>query len=109
MTNRTSWRWRRFFDCSSFNKISKNRYKKTIGTSLTIIAINSIVGFKSDLFSDAHIDWLLLCTVISFTCIGMVYGIRLSKLINNENLKRIFGYFIIIISILILIEQIISL
>ncbi|HCR85433.1 MAG TPA: permease [Alphaproteobacteria bacterium] len=83
--------------------------KEAVGTSLTIIAINSLVGFKGDLLSGIEIDWQLLIPFMILTILGMAFGILLSKKIDGSKLKKIFGLFTLIIGLVIAIEEIIKL
>jgi len=87
-------------------KFFKIDVKKAIGTSLAIIAINAMVGFKSDVFLGVEIDWVFLFAIVLLTCAGMLLGIRLNKASNSQNLKQFFSYFVIAIAIIILINQI---
>lgn len=79
--------------------------KKAIGTSLTIIAIQSLIGFTGDL---AHqtIDWKILLSFSGVSIIGIFIGMKLSKRIMDSNLRRIFGWFILCISIYIIIKEV---
>lgn len=79
--------------------------KKAIGTSLTIIACQSLIGFTGDL-SHQEIDWKLLLSFSSVSIIGIFIGMKLSKKIMDGNLRRIFGWFILAMSIYIIIKEI---
>lgn len=74
--------------------ILKLPMKKAIGTSLNIIAINSIFGFlfSIKLFS---FNWSLLITLSILAIIGVIIGIGVSKKINNQLLKKMFGLFVL--------------
>ena len=75
--------------------------KEAVGTSLFIIAINSIIGFLGDL-GHLNVDWffLLLFTIISI--VGIFFGIYLSRFINSQKLKKAFGWMVLIMGIYIL-------
>jgi uncharacterized membrane protein YfcA len=68
--------------------------KKAVGTSLFIIAVNSLTGFAGDM-QNINIEWdfLLFFTVISV--FGIFAGSYLQKFINERQLKRGFGWFIL--------------
>ena len=66
--------------------------KEAIGTSLTIISINSIFGFKGDLSTGIYIDLALLSIFISLTLIGILIGIYLGKNIEGARLKNFLLY-----------------
>lgn len=78
--------------------ILKLPMKKAIGTSLNIIAINSIFGFlfSIKLFS---FNWSILITLSLLAITGVIAGIWLSKKINNQVLKKIFGWFVLAMGI----------
>lgn len=73
--------------------------KKAIGTSLIVIAIKSIIGF---FLSDAltmQIDWLFLSTFTAMALVGIYIGVYLGNFVNGKQLKKGFGYFIIVMAI----------
>jgi uncharacterized membrane protein YfcA len=80
--------------------------KQSIGTSLIIIATNSLVGFGGDLFSGIKIDWSILALFIALTSLGMMYGIWLSKNLDGQKLKKVFSLFILMVAIAIFIQEI---
>ncbi len=75
--------------------------REAIGTSLAIIAMNSLVGFRGDMRAGIHLDWSLLLLFISFTLLGIAVGTYLSKHIAAQKLKRLLAYFISVISVVI--------
>lgn len=87
-------------------KIGNLTIKTAIGTSLAIIAINSTVGFLASI-KHVNVDWKLLLIFTSLSMVGIVLGNYLSKKINSENLKKGFGWFILLVGICILIKELI--
>ncbi|MES2268973.1 MAG: sulfite exporter TauE/SafE family protein [Bacteroidota bacterium] len=78
--------------------------KKAIGTSLLIIALNSLIGFTGDLGHFA-INWLLLAK-ITFTAItGVFIGGVLGKHINAGSIKKGFGWFVLVMGVYIIIKE----
>jgi uncharacterized membrane protein YfcA len=77
-----------------------------IGTSLTIIALQSLVGFAADLTRDAVIDRSLLGTVAAIAIFGIFTGASITHLVKEQNLKTAFGWFVLAMGTVILIEQI---
>ncbi len=77
-----------------------------IGTSLLIIAINSLMGFVADLQINNNIDWQFLISFSGFAMIGVLSGGYLSKFISAKHLKIVFGYFLLAVGIFILLEEI---
>lgn len=78
--------------------------KTAIGTSLIIIAVNSLTGFG---FSLGHfqIDWQFLLTVTLFAVAGIFIGMFLSTKIDAKKLKPAFGWFVLVMGIYILIKE----
>ncbi|MBC7862268.1 MAG: sulfite exporter TauE/SafE family protein [Bacteroidia bacterium] len=75
--------------------------KKAIGTSLGIIAINSLIGFTSG-FCRQTIDWKFLLIVSLLSVAGIFIGSYLSKFISGKKLKPAFGWFILLVGIFII-------
>ncbi|MBR2647758.1 MAG: sulfite exporter TauE/SafE family protein [Sediminibacterium sp.] len=78
--------------------------KKAIGTSLFIIAINSLFGFLGDLFTHQY-NWSLLMRISSISCVGIFVGNALSNKIGANNLKKGFGYFVLAVGTYILLHE----
>lgn len=83
----------------------KTPMKIAIGTSLFIISLNSMIGFFSSM-NKVHIDWNFLGTISVISIVGIIIGTELSKKINGKKLKPIFGYFILIMGIYIIIKEV---
>ncbi|QEE49760.1 sulfite exporter TauE/SafE family protein [Flavobacterium alkalisoli] len=79
--------------------------KKAVGTSLFIIAIQSLAGFMGDV-GQSNIDWSFLLVFTLMSVIGIFIGIALSNKIPGEKLKTGFGWFVLIMGIYILIKEI---
>lgn len=75
-----------------------------MGTSLTIIAIQCLVGFTGDL-TQHSIDWILVLSFSAISILGLFIGNRLSKRIIDGNLRIIFGWFILIMSLYIMFKE----
>lgn len=80
--------------------------KKAIGTSLLIIASQSLIGFLGEISSNDRIDWNLLLTFTFCSIIGIFIGNRLSAKINPTELKKGFGWFVLVMGIYILSKEI---
>lgn len=81
------------------------KMKEAIGTSLFIISINSLMGFLSSL-DKMTIDWVFLLTFVSLSIVGIIIGLVLSKRIDGKKLKPIFGWFVLMMGIYIIIKEI---
>jgi uncharacterized protein len=76
-----------------------------VGTSLAIITANSLFGFTISLQNQA-VGWERLLPFTSLGVTGLVLGHYLSPLIHENKLKVGFGYFVLVIGVLILVDQI---
>lgn len=75
-----------------------------IGTSLTIVAANSLFGFAIS-FGAHVLNWQVLFVITGLGVAGMFAGQLLSASINERALKKGFGYFVLLIGSLVLVEQ----
>ncbi|WP_297868412.1 sulfite exporter TauE/SafE family protein [uncultured Flavobacterium sp.] len=78
--------------------------RKAVGTSLFIIAMNSLVGFMGDV-QNLEIDWLFLLTFSAISVAGIFLGMYLTKYTNESQLKKIFAYFILVMAAIILLKE----
>lgn len=79
--------------------------KEAVATSLFIIAINSLIGFTFSL-DKVTIDWTFLLSFSALSVLGILLGVSLSKKIEGRKLKPIFGWFVLVMGIWILINEI---
>jgi uncharacterized membrane protein YfcA len=79
--------------------------KTAIGTSLLIIAINSTFGF---VFSIGHFafEWSLLLLFTALAIVGVFAGSQIAERMNGNALKKGFGWFVLVMSICILVKEI---
>lgn len=80
-------------------------FKTAVGTSLFIISINSLLGFVGDLLN-YNMDWPLLLSISALAIIGIIIGNRMSNRFAGENLKRAFGWMVLIMGCYILYREI---
>ena len=78
--------------------------KKAVGTSLFIIAMNSLVGFIGDV-QNLEIDWQFLLTFSAISVAGIFLGMYLTKYTNESQLKKIFAYFVLVMAAIILLKE----
>jgi uncharacterized membrane protein YfcA len=81
------------------------KFKTAVGTSLFIIAINSLIGFLGDVLN-YEIPWVFLLSVTSLAVVGILIGNRISKKISATRLRKSFGWFVLIMGCWILIREI---
>lgn len=82
--------------------------KEAVGTSLFIIAVNSLVGFTGDL-GHYEIDWAFLIGITVIASIGILIGTQLAKKIPSAKLKRGFGWFVLVMGVYIIVQEVMML
>jgi len=82
--------------------------KKAVGTSLLIIAVNSIIGFTIDLSNDVFFDWKFLFSFTSFAVVGIVIGNKLTTKISGDRLRPFFGWFVLLMGIYVIFKELIQ-
>ncbi|AXO79564.1 sulfite exporter TauE/SafE family protein [Olleya aquimaris] len=80
--------------------------KKAVGTSLVIVAINSLIGFTGDA-QTLDIDWYFLLSFSLLTIIGILIGGYFSKFVSGKKLKKSFGWFVLVMSIYIILKELV--
>lgn len=84
--------------------LAKLPMKTAIGTSLLIIAAKSLIGFTGDIVH-LKIDWTLLGIFTSLAVAGIFLGNRLAHKTNDQQLKKAFGWFVLIMGIYIIYRE----
>lgn len=84
--------------------LTKLPMKKAVGTSLLIIAAKSLIGFTGDL-SQQSMDWSLLLAVTLIAVLGIFAGNALSKKIEGAQLKKGFGWFVLVMGVYVLVKE----
>ena len=80
--------------------------KLAVGTSLLIIAAKSLLGFLGDV-SNHGIDWGFLLLFTALAIVGIFLGGYASNYIPSNKLKAGFGYFVLLMGIYILVQELI--
>ncbi len=78
--------------------------KEAIGTSLLIIALNSLIGFLGDL-GRHPIDWSFIIIISGIAATGIFIGGFFNQRVNSDKLKKGFGYFVFVMGTYILIKE----
>jgi uncharacterized membrane protein YfcA len=76
-----------------------------VGTSLVVIAMKSFAGFAGYLSSVA-IDWRIAGMVTAAAVLGALVGARLTALVDPDSLRKAFGWFVLVMSSVILFEEV---
>jgi uncharacterized membrane protein YfcA len=78
--------------------------KEAVGTSLLIIALNSLIGFTGDL-GHFRIDWSFLFKITAIAIAGIFMGGAISKKVDGSKLKKGFGWFVLVMGIYIITKE----
>ena len=81
--------------------LSNLRMKAAIATSLAIISLKSLIGFIGDI-QNLKIDWIFLLSFTLISVIGIFVGQLFSNKVPENNLKTVFGLFVIVIGLSVL-------
>jgi hypothetical protein len=84
--------------------ILKMPMKQAVGTSLLIIALNSLIGFTGDI-GHFTIHWVFLLSITLMAIAGIFIGGALSKKMDSNKLKKAFGWFVLAMGIFILLHE----
>ncbi|MCK6606042.1 MAG: sulfite exporter TauE/SafE family protein [Ignavibacteriaceae bacterium] len=85
--------------------ILKIPVKDAIGTSLLIIAVNTLIGFTGNI-GKVEIDWAFLIPFALVMIAGTVPGIYLNKKIPAKKIKPVFGWFLLAMGVYTLVKEI---
>lgn len=80
--------------------------KEAIGTSLVIIALNSLFGFALSA-AEEFIQWSFLLKVLILAIVGVGLGSLLSKKIQEAKLKPVFGWFVLVMGIYVVLKELV--
>jgi uncharacterized membrane protein YfcA len=82
-------------------------FKTAVGTSLFIIAINSLLGFLGDVMNYA-MNWPFLLSITALAIMGILIGNRFSKTLDQTKLRKSFGWFVLLMGAWILAKEFLS-
>lgn len=78
--------------------------EEAIGTSLVIIAINSVTGFLGYI-NQVTLDWGLVITFTLAASSGTLLGAYLNRRLQADQLQKGFGYFVLAVAMVVLIKR----
>ncbi len=78
--------------------------KKAIGTSLLIIAVNSVAGFVGYL-GTVPLDWQLTVSFTFLAGVGTVAGAYLARHVSAQHLQKGFGYFLLAVAVFVMAQN----
>ena len=78
--------------------------KTAIGTSLTIITANTLIGFLGVDHKEL-LDWVFLFKIAGLAIAGIFIGFAIAKKIDGPKLKPAFGWFVLIMGVYIILKE----
>ena len=84
------------------------RMRMAIGTSLLIIGINSIFGFSISYLGGSEVHWMLQISIVAIAIVGSLIGSHFSNQFDENKLKRSFGYLILLLGSLIILNKVLN-
>ena len=72
---------------------------QAVGTSLSIISINSLIAFVVGIQSGSHIDYPIIITLTALALLGSWIGKRIATHLNEVTLKQGFAFMVFIVGI----------
>jgi hypothetical protein len=93
-----------FIIIPALTKLNNLKMKIAVGTSLAIIAMNSFFGFLGSV-GTIEIDWKILLLFTGLAVLGIFIGQKISAKVNGEQLKKAFGWFVLVMGTYIFIKE----
>ena len=84
--------------------VAKLPFKTAVGTTLFIISISSLTGFIGDVLQ-FEMNWTFLLLLTSIAILGILTGNFFSKIFTSSQLRSLFGWLILVMSLFILIKE----
>jgi len=84
--------------------LSKLEMKEAVGSSLFIIALNSLIGFFGSL-RGVEVQWIFLGSISALAILGIFIGTSLAKRIDGNRLKPAFGWFVLVMGTFVLVKE----
>lgn len=81
-------------------------FKKAVGTSLCIIALNSLIGFAGNI-GNQTINWLFLLEISGVCAVGILIGSLLSNKVSSQKLRPAFGWFTLVVGVFVLVKELV--
>jgi len=81
-------------------------FKTAVGTSLLLVAINSLAGFLGDVLNTT-MNWPFLLSITALAIFGILIGNKLSRKIPQRTLRKSFGWFVLAMGCWILFKELV--
>jgi uncharacterized protein len=87
-----------FLIVPALNLLARLPMRMAVGTSLAIIALNSLLGFAVDLASGLRFDWPLLLGFAGVGGVGVLLGMAAGHRVPPARLRRWFGWLVLAVA-----------
>jgi uncharacterized protein len=81
-------------------------FKTAVGTSLLLVAINSLAGFLGDVLNTT-MNWPFLLSITALAIFGIFLGHKFSRKIPQRTLRKSFGWFVLAMGCWILFRELV--
>lgn len=78
--------------------------QQAVGTSLVIIAMNSVAGLLGHL-GESTLDLQIILIFVVTGLVGTLAGTKLGTIIESKHLQRLFAVFVIVLALLLLVDN----
>lgn len=85
--------------------IAKLPMRTAVGTSLAVIAIQSLLGFTGEMANGTQIPWHFLFALSLVSSVGVFAGSLFGKDISGDKLKPAFGWLLVVVGALMLFKS----
>ncbi len=79
--------------------------KRAVASSLVLIAVNSATGVVVDLVKHKPYDWAFVSVFATLTVTGIVVGTLLSRRVDGNILRSMFGWVVLVIGLFVLSKE----
>lgn len=83
--------------------------QNAVGTSLCSVVMITALAFTAEYLNHPNVPWPFVASIMAAAATGMVIGSKLRQIIDGSKLKTGFGYFVLSISVMIPILEVIRL
>lgn len=80
--------------------------KRALGTSMVVIAVNSLIGVLGNLSLVGEINFEFLFTLTFLAVAGVFVGTYLTRFIEGKRLKSGFGWFALMVALFIIVKEV---
>lgn len=95
-----------FLIVPALSQFAHMKMRNAVGTSLFVIALQSLLGVFSDPDALRQFDLWLFVSIAVLGLIGMTLGTKIRDRVPGANLKRSFGFFVLFMGLIIFLQEV---